>query len=135
MAVRPKRPCTKPGCGKLVDKGRCDEHQVEAEGRRKASAQRYNKERGSAASRGYDARWTAYSKDYRSRNPLCVDCLTVGVLTSVEHGGHVDHIKAVAGPDDPLFWSEDNHQSLCNSHHSAKTAREDQGFGNPRRRG
>jgi len=36
----------------------------------------------------------------------------------------VDHIVPVQGPDDPLFWPETNHQSLCFSHHEKKKARE-----------
>lgn len=130
MPKRPKRPCSKPGCKELVDKGRCAAHQVAADVQRKAEVRRYDQERGTAAQRGYDARWTWYSRQYRKENPLCVDCLARGILTSVEHGGHVDHIKAVSGSDDPLFWEPSNHASRCHSCHSAKTAREDGAFGN-----
>ena len=130
MPVRPKRPCTSPGCRELVDKGRCPAHQVKAEAQRIVQSQRYDKARGSAASRGYDSRWATYSKAYRKANPLCVDCLARGILTSVERGGHVDHIKAVSGPDDELFWEPSNHASRCQPCHSSKTAREDGGFGN-----
>ncbi|QXE85987.1 HNH endonuclease [Geomonas nitrogeniifigens] len=91
--------------------------------------------RGTAAQRGYGARWAAYSRQYRKENPLCVDCLARGVLTSVEHGGHVDHIQAVSGPSDPLFWEPANHQSLCHSCHSRKTAFEDGSFGNKKGKG
>ena len=35
----------------------------------------------------------------------------------------VDHIKAVDGPNDPLFWETLNHQALCHSCHSRKTSR------------
>ncbi|WP_312876112.1 HNH endonuclease [Paenibacillus alginolyticus] len=41
---------------------------------------------------------------------------------------HVDHIIAVNGPGDPLFWKEDNHQALCQPCHSRKTIAEDGGF-------
>ena len=96
---------------------------------------KYDQKRGTAAQRGYGARWARYSKRYREQNPLCADCLALGILTSVEHGGHVDHIKAVSGPDDPNFWNADDHQSLCRSCHSAKTAREDGGMGNAKGKG
>lgn len=133
MAIRSRRPCTYPGCKELVTSGRCEAHRAKYEEQRKGQAQRYDKERGTAASRGYNARWAAYSRRYRKENPLCVDCLARGVLTSVEHGGHVDHVKAVSGPDDPLFWEPSNHQSLCQPCHSAKTAGEDGGLGNRRK--
>ena len=41
----------------------------------------------------------------------------------------VDHIAPHQG-DDALFWDQTNWQPLCNGCHSAKTAREDGGFGN-----
>lgn len=86
--------------------------------------------KGNTTERGYGVRWARYSKQYRKDNPLCVDCLAMGRLTSVEHGGHVDHIQAVTGPDDPQFWNPANHASRCISCHSRKTAQEDGGFGN-----
>ena len=133
MPVRPKRPCSHPGCPELVTSGQCEAHQAQAKERRAADVQRYDLLRGSAAQRGYDARWTAYSRQYRKDYPLCVRCLAAGLLVSVERGGHVDHIKPVTGPHDPLFWDPANHQSLCRSCHSEKTAAEDGGFGNPER--
>jgi len=42
----------------------------------------------------------------------------------------VDHIQPVKGPEDPAFWDPRNHQALCRSCHSAKTAARDGGFGN-----
>ncbi len=86
--------------------------------------------RKTVAQKGYGSRWTEYSKRFRHNNPLCAECLKMGRLTSVEHGGHVDHIKAVSGPNDPLFWDTANHVSLCRPCHSRKTAQEDGAFGN-----
>jgi len=135
MPVKPKRPCSQPGCRELVDKGKCQAHQVKAAEQSKIEVRRYDQQRGTAASRGYDSRWAAYSRQYRKEHPLCVDCEARGVLTSVEHGGHVDHIVAVSGPDDPLFWEPCNHASRCQSCHSRKTASEDGAFGNARGKG
>ena len=57
---------------------------------------------------------------------LCVECLkegrfVVGIVT--------DHITPHRG-NTSLFWDESNWQSLCQRHHSKKTALEDGGFGN-----
>lgn len=82
--------------------------------------------RPSAAKRGYDAKWSAYRKWFLARHPLCVMCDTPKSAT------HVDHIRAVRGPDDPGFWDESNHQALCHSCHSRKTCREDGGLGHAR---
>nr|DAE96978.1 MAG TPA: HNH endonuclease [Caudoviricetes sp.] len=43
----------------------------------------------------------------------------------------VDHIIPHRG-DQKLFWDMSNWQALCHNCHSAKTAREDGGFGNKR---
>lgn len=124
MPIAAKRPCKKPGCHKLVTSGYCDDHQGET--------RQYDKGRGTASQRGYTSAWARYSRAYRRKNPLCVMCQAEGRLRVADH---VDHIKAVSGPDDPLFWEPSNHQSICISHHSQKTAKEDCGFGNKGRGG
>jgi 5-methylcytosine-specific restriction protein A len=120
MPVKLLRPCNQPGCPELTGDGYCPEH-------KKAKAQKYDKDRGSASERGYNSRWAAYSRLYRKKNPLCVECLKEDRITGSQH---VDHIIAVKGKDDPLFWDPKNHQALCQPHHSSKTAKEDGGFGN-----
>lgn len=130
MPSAPRKVCRKPGCGKLVENGAyCGQHQIQKEVQQKAQVKKYDNERGTAASRGYSSRWTRYSKKYREENPLCVRCKEKGIL---KLGGHVDHIVPVKDKDDPLFWETSNHQTLCVSCHSEKTAKEDGGFGNPR---
>ncbi|MDA8123447.1 MAG: HNH endonuclease signature motif containing protein [Deltaproteobacteria bacterium] len=64
--------------------------------------------------RGYDSRWANYRASYLRQHPLCVRCQRPATM--------VDHIIPVTGPDDPLFWPETNHQSLCRDDHAAKTA-------------
>jgi len=58
---------------------------------------------------------------------LCAMCEAKGRLSKAEC---VDHINPVSGPDDPEFYNPKNHQSLCNSCHSEKTAKEDGALGN-----
>jgi len=92
----------------------------------KSDAQRraaYEAERPSSTARGYDAAWRVLRDAYLASNPIC-QFLGCGLPAT-----DVDHIisKRVGGADDPT-----NLQSLCHRHHSAKTARTDGGFGNPR---
>jgi 5-methylcytosine-specific restriction protein A len=115
MPSKLKRPCNHPGCPELTGDGYCPEH-------KKVKAQRYDRERGSAAERGYSSRWNNYSRLYRKKNPLCATCLKDNRVTPSEH---VDHIIPINGPNDPLFWLPSNHQSLCKSCHSTKTIVED----------
>lgn len=123
MPQRPKRPCAHSGCPNLVQPPEryCAAHTC-------AGSHAYDKYRGSAASRGYDAPWRRYTKRYLKAHPLCVACQAQGVVTA---SSEVDHIVSVTGPDDPRFWDPSNHQALCKSCHSRKTARENRGFGNP----
>ena len=60
--------------------------------------------RGSAAERGYDAKWRRARKRFLQRHPLCANCLSQGVLTPATV---VDHIVPHRG-DRALFWDENN---------------------------
>jgi 5-methylcytosine-specific restriction protein A len=93
--------------------------------------------RESSSARGYKWRWRNYRRAWLRAHPLCGDRVDG---RSTEHSecaqAHrvsaatdVDHIAPHRG-DEQLFWDARNHQSLCHACHSAKTAREDGGFGN-----
>jgi len=98
-----------------VASGYCPAHQAAA-----------RESRPSACRRGYGRRWQRYRLSFLACNPVCALCR----LAAAEH---VDHIRPVTGASDPGFFSASNHQGLCRSCHSAKTAAEDRGFGNRRR--
>lgn len=55
-----------------------------------------------------------------ARDPWCVDCLAMNVHTFATE---VDHVQPHDG-NAQLFFDEKNLQSLCESHHSSKTAKE-----------
>jgi 5-methylcytosine-specific restriction endonuclease McrA len=67
--------------------------------------------------------WRAYSKDFRIRNPLCIDCLENNVATPTEV---TDHIKPHRG-DLQLFWDPTNHAPRCKRCHDRKTSTVDGG--------
>lgn len=104
--VAPPRPCTFPGCPTLVGSGRCVDHQPR---------------RASASERGYGAAWRRKRAAHLRREPLCRECAGENRVTEATD---VDHIisRARGGSED-----DSNLQSLCHSHHSRKTAREDGG--------
>lgn len=112
-----KVPCLHPGCPELVDApaSRCTRH-----GGADAVA------RPNASRRGYDKRWRRYAKAFLQR-PEHRQCR----LCAIARATMVDHILAVDGPDDPLFWDTNNHQALCRTCHGRKTNQQDGGFGNP----
>ena len=73
--------------------------------------------RGSAAERGYDAKWRRARKRFLQRHPLCANCLSQGIVTPATV---VDHIVPHRG-DRALFWDENNWQPLCKNCHDQKT--------------
>ena len=136
MALAALIPCQ--GCGTAIPRaGRCDdcttrlnrstakgqpESDEEKERRaeaRKYQQKQYDRERGSAASRGYDRRWRRARVAYLRQNPLCVHCQSTG-RTQVARV--VDHIIPHRG-NRQLFWDRSNWQSLCTTHHNIKTRR------------
>lgn len=106
-----RRPCRCEGCSRLAEKGKvyCKQH----------AHMESDRMRGTAAQRGYDARWRDARLYFLRRNPLCVVCLKEG---RAEAATVVDHIVPHRG-DWRLFWDENNWQPLCKRHHDEKTAR------------
>jgi len=80
-----------------------------------------DRQRGTAAQRGYcSARWRKVRASKLQIDPLCSQCGRIAE--------HVDHLRAVDGPDDPRFWLWANLDSKCASCHSRKTIAMDGGF-------
>jgi 5-methylcytosine-specific restriction protein A len=104
-----KRPCNQVGCNELTNDRYCQQHK-----------KNYDKQRGSAAQRGYGSNWRQARKYYLMNHPVCVRCERVANV--------VDHIVPHRG-DNRLFWDRSNWQPLCDSCHSSKTVKEDGGFG------
>jgi 5-methylcytosine-specific restriction protein A len=82
--------------------------------------QALERQRPSAAARGYGARWRRARQSFLARHPLCWFCETRGRL---EPATVVDHRVPHRG-DPVLFWDEGNWAALCKRCHDRKTARE-----------
>lgn len=78
-----------------------------------------DKRRGSAASRGYDASWARYSRQYRAQYPLCRRHNEL--FGEIVAANVTDHIERHDGKDDPMFWAAVNHQPLCFTCHNIKS--------------
>ena len=126
------KPCGFPGCAALVrpPANYCPGHQRAAGARERAR-------RGSAAERGYDARWRAYRAAFLRQYPLCgmrpagaERRIALGGIewSECKHAGRtraadlVDHIAPHRG-DAALFWDGANHQALCFSCGNAKSGK------------
>lgn len=119
MPSKPLRPCNKVGCTELTQSRYCKQHEVSV-------VKQYDKERGTAAQRGYGSRWRKARNTFLSHHPLCVECERNGRAVPATV---VDHIIAHKG-NTSLFWDKNNWQSMCSTCHNRKTVRSDGGFGN-----
>lgn len=114
---------------------------------RQTTQQSNDQQRGTASSRGYDARWAKWRRWVIGEYKLvfCGDRPTGAPMTDHSRcqqakpqriyrtGEQLDHIEAIEGPDDPRRLDVTNVQWLCVTCHRTKTASEDGGFGNARR--
>ena len=118
MPLRAAKQCGKPGCGALTGASLCATHAREAEAKRRESRANGFK---------YDRNWRKRRAAWLVERPMCEECRRQGV---VRPATDVDHVVALSagGVDE-----EGNYQSLCHECHSAKTARDDGGFGLRRR--
>jgi 5-methylcytosine-specific restriction enzyme A len=110
------KPCTHPGCTRVQQGPRCELHPHQERQRNRAKE---DDRRGSAASRGYDARWRKVRALHMAFEPLCRWCVKEGRTTS---GELVDHIVPLRLGGDRL--SRSNLQTLCRRCHAIKTAAE-----------
>ena len=102
MPPKPKRPCSKPGCKKLTTERYCDEH-------RKQERRRYDQQRGSAASRGYDRTWQKIREQVLDGEPLCRRCQAEGKTRPAEMIHHIDR--------DSRNNRLSNLEPICRMHH------------------
>lgn len=108
------RPCREPGCPAVATHGGwCAEHARTAEAARRWQ---HDAQRGSAASRGYDARWRKVRAMVLAREPRCRDCAAAGRVTLATEVHHLD--------GNPRNNALDNLVPLCKSCHSRRTLRD-----------
>lgn len=120
MPNLPRRPCCVPGCSAYAVKGqgRCAAHARQPLSEYRAQTNALYK----------TGRWRVMRTKQLAREPLCRICAAEKRLTVATE---VDHIRPHKG-NKALFYDISNLQSLCHRCHSAKTAREDGGFGRRR---
>jgi 5-methylcytosine-specific restriction protein A len=71
MPMRPPHPCNHQGCQRLARARYCPEHARQAE-------QDYQRQRGTAAERGYTSTWAKVRRMKLARAPLCERCQEQG---------------------------------------------------------
>ena len=63
---------------------------------------------------------------YRSKHPLCVECLKQGKYTKAQVVDHIEPIRTDKGWQ--KRWDENNFQSLCIACHNKKTEEDKKKF-------
>ena len=96
--IRSKRECLYPHCGKLVDKGYCEQHKPKTDDSYRASARQ----------RGYDTNWEKFREQYLRKNPICTQC---GALATIVH-----HVKPLSSGGDK--YRSVNLQAVCVACHN-----------------
>lgn len=110
MPQKLRKPCGYPGCPAVVDSGEryCERHKADIQ-------KQYDRDRGSAASRGYDARWKRLRLMALAQEPLCRECLSQGRARPATDVHHID--------GDVRNMKRENLEPLCKECHSRKTAK------------
>ena len=112
MPMKPKRPCSHPGCPNLTDGRFCEEHQ-------RIENKHYEKYRRDPNTKSrYGRVWKRIRDRHIALHPLCVVCLKNGKITPTEE---VHHILPLSRGG---THASDNLMSLCKSCHSEITARD-----------
>lgn len=109
MPIKPKRPCSYPGCPMLTAERFCEEHA-------KQDARQYERYgRDPSTKKRYGRTWKRIRDRYIAAHPLCEQCKKNGTFTLAQE---VHHIKPLSqgGTNDV-----DNLMSLCTSCHSRIT--------------
>jgi 5-methylcytosine-specific restriction enzyme A len=79
-----------------------------------------DRQRPSAARRGYGPGWRRARAAFLAQHPLCAACRALGRVVPATV---VDHVVPHRG-DQKLFWDQTNWAPACKPCHDAKTARE-----------
>lgn len=104
--------CSATDCAELVPSGRCD-----------ACRRRAEQKRGSAAARGYDARWVRRSAAYLRRHPFCVLRLPGCTLLATEADHYPVDKRTLLAQGVPDPDADHRLRALCHHCHSLETAR------------
>ena len=125
MPTVPSNPrCSVLGCKnpKVKHSGTCVEHG----GRVAFNYKKYNStdKRLDAIKRYHSKHWLTLRQIQLSKQPLCVACLNINIVTAAHH---VDHLFAWQQLGEQAF-THNVFQSLCAPCHSAKTALEQRGI-------
>lgn len=77
-----------------------------------------DRQRGTAAARGYDGTWQQFRRYFLNTNPICRDCEADGASRLASQVHHIHKLADGGARLDP-----ENCMGLCHRHHSIRTAK------------
>ncbi|MHB8124663.1 MAG: HNH endonuclease [Desulfitobacteriaceae bacterium] len=122
-----KKICSHRGCTTLVESGYCGLHTKDKQAARK----QYDNNRPEWHDLYNSERWRKARLHFLRLHPLC-ECEDCKRSDRLLPATAVDH-KIPHKGDYTLFWDTNNWQAMTKRCHNRKTAKEDGGFGNPRK--
>ena len=112
MPQKSLRFCLHHGCCEITSDGYCPAHKAEQEAKEKQRLALYDKRRGNAQERGYDAVWAKARMRYLTEHPLCESCEKSGTLTASTLVHHIKHLE-----DGGARLDQHNLMALCRACH------------------
>ena len=82
MPMKPKRPCSYPGCPNLTDGRYCPEHQQKVN----SNYEKYGRDK--ATKKRYGRAWKRIRDKYASEHPFCELCFERGIIVETEEIHH-----------------------------------------------
>lgn len=74
-----------------------------------------------------DSRWRKFSKDYKERNPFCIKCQELNIVSSTFYTDHIKRLRD-GGALDLNNLKDEDFQPLCVSCHAIKSGKEAHGY-------
>lgn len=75
-----------------------------------------------------DYRWRKFSKGYKKRHLLCVDCLEEGITSPTKVTDHIERFEHGGQGFDLDDLKDEYFKPLCNKHHNKKSGKQRHGF-------
>ena len=106
MPMKPKRPCSYPGCPNLTDGRYCPEHQQKVN----SNYEKYGRD--PATKKRYGKAWKRIRDKYAAEHPFCELCFECGIIVEIQEIHHKKPLSEGGTHD------RSNLIALCKSCHS-----------------
>lgn len=75
-----------------------------------------------------DWRWRKFTKGFKERNPLCIECSKEGVVGATKVCDHKERYSPTAKGWDLNNIKDEYFNPMCDKHHNSKSGKEAHGY-------